>query len=147
MGSWLPTDHLVKTPIRLCSWAGWSELSWFCRLCCASDKITVECQYNKMVNTKKATWKSCLTLTCEPRHDKTCLMLYANNKDVDQPEHPRNLINVFVLHCLGSTISSYIPSFKTLAVEAGFGLTRSQTPKTAFLVTRLMCNEECTKKF
>ena len=36
----------------------------------------------------------------EPRHDKTCLMLYANNKDADQPAHPRSLISVVVVRCL-----------------------------------------------
>ena len=24
---------------------------------------------------------------CEPRHENTCLMPYANNKDADQPAH------------------------------------------------------------
>ena len=29
---------------------------------------------------------------------------YANNKDADQPAHPRSLINVFVIRCLDSLI-------------------------------------------
>ena len=40
----------------------------------------------------------------EPCHEKTCLMPYANNKDVDQPAHLRSLINAFVVHCLDSII-------------------------------------------
>ena len=40
----------------------------------------------------------------EPRHKKTCLMLYANNKCADQPTHTRILISVFVVRCLDSII-------------------------------------------
>ena len=32
----------------------------------------------------------------EPRHEKTCFLPYANNKDADQ----RSLISVFVIRCL-----------------------------------------------
>ena len=32
-------------------------------------------------------------------------MPYANNKDADQPAHPRSLINAFVDRCLDSIIS------------------------------------------
>ena len=35
----------------------------------------------------------------EPRHEKTCLMPYANNKGADQPAHPR-----LCFPCLDSTI-------------------------------------------
>ena len=40
----------------------------------------------------------------EPRHEKTCFSHYANNKDADQPAHPRSLISTFVVRCLDSTI-------------------------------------------
>ena len=30
--------------------------------------------------------------------------LYANNKDADQPAHPRSLINAFVVRCFDSII-------------------------------------------
>ena len=33
------------------------------------------------------------------------LMSYVNNKDADQPVHPRSLISAFVVHCLDSIIS------------------------------------------
>ena len=41
----------------------------------------------------------------EPGHEKTCLMLYANNKGADQPAHPRSLISAFVALCLDSVMS------------------------------------------
>ena len=31
-------------------------------------------------------------------------MLYANNKDADQPAHPRSLISAYVVRCLDSMI-------------------------------------------
>ena len=34
-----------------------------------------------------------------PGHAKMCLMPYANNKDADQPAHPRSLISTFVVRC------------------------------------------------
>ena len=43
--------------------------------------------------------------TCEPGHEKICLMSYANNKCADQPAHPRSLISAFVFRCLDSIIS------------------------------------------
>ena len=63
-------------------------------------------------------------------------LLYANNKDADQPAH-------FVFHCLASIIPlvsiSEISSFylASVAEQAGLSLTWSQIPKTGFLVTRL----------
>ena len=36
---------------------------------------------------------------------RKCVMPYANNKDADQPAHPRSLISVFVVRCLDSRIS------------------------------------------
>ena len=78
----------------------------------------------------------------EPRHEKTCLC-YANNKGADQPAHPRSLISAFVFAAIDSIIhlvsisgnsSNYLAS---VAAQAGFCLTWSQTPKTGFLLTRL----------
>ena len=40
----------------------------------------------------------------EPCYEKTCFMLYANNKDTDHLAHPRNLISVLVIRCLDSII-------------------------------------------
>ena len=41
----------------------------------------------------------------EPRHEKMCLMSYANNKGADRPAQLRILISAFVVHCLDSIIS------------------------------------------
>ena len=32
----------------------------------------------------------------EPHHEKTCFMIYANNKGADQPAHPCSLISTFM---------------------------------------------------
>ena len=72
------------------------------------------------------------------------VMSYANNKGADQPVHPRNLISAFIVHFLASIIpliaiaeisKAYLASS---AEQASLSLTWSQTPKTGFLVTRLM---------
>ena len=71
-------------------------------------------------------------------------MPYANNKGADQPAHPRSLISAFVVRCLDSTIPpvsiSEISSLYLVSVaeQPGFSLTWSQTPKTGFLMTRLI---------
>ena len=35
-----------------------------------------------------------------PRHEKTCIRWFANNKGADQPAHPRSLISAFVIRLL-----------------------------------------------
>ena len=45
-----------------------------------------------------------MTTIDEPRHAKTCLMPYANNKGADQLAHPRSLISAFIVRCLDSII-------------------------------------------
>ena len=45
-----------------------------------------------------------------PRHDKTCLRGFANNKGADQPAHPRRLISAFVIRLLESIISELATS-------------------------------------
>ena len=69
---------------------------------------------------------------------------YTNNKGADQPAHPRSLISTFVVRSLDtimplvsiSKISSvYLAS---VAAQAGLRLSWSETPKTGFLVTRLI---------
>ena len=69
---------------------------------------------------------------------------YANNKGADQPAHSRSLISTFVIRCLDSIIPLVsiceISSLKLVseALQPGLSLTWSQTPKTGFLVTRLV---------
>ena len=41
----------------------------------------------------------------EPRHEKICLMPYANNKGAYQPVHPRSQISTIVVRCVNSIIS------------------------------------------
>ena len=71
-------------------------------------------------------------------------MPYANNKGADQPAHPRSLISTFIVRCLDSIIplisiseisSLYLAS---VAGQAGLSLTWLQTPKTGFLMRRLI---------
>ena len=58
-----------------------------------------------------------------------CLMPYANNKDADQPAHPRSLISTFVVRCLDSKISilaiSKVSRFQlaSIAEQAGLNVT------------------------
>ena len=70
-------------------------------------------------------------------------MIYANNKGADQPVHRGNLISTFVVHCQDSIIPSYWilnsrPWLVSVAEQAGLSLTWSQTPKTGFLMMRLI---------
>ena len=57
-------------------------------------------------------------------------MSYANNKDADQPAHPRSLISICVILCLDRIVQN----FKTSPVpeQAGLSLTWSQTPEDRF---------------
>ena len=43
-------------------------------------------------------------IVIEPHHEKTCLIIYANNKGADQPAHPHSPISTFVVHSLDSRI-------------------------------------------
>ena len=71
-------------------------------------------------------------------------MPYANIKGTDQHAHPCSLISAFVFCSLDSILPlisiSKISSLHlaSVAVQAGSCLTWSQTPKTNFLVTRLI---------
>ena len=94
--------------------------------------------------------KHCLKLplhTIGPGHTKTCLMPYANNKDADQPAHPRSLISTFVVRCLDSMIC--IPALPkvsrfylvSVAEQAGLNLTWSKIPEDTFSrdIDHIMC--------
>ena len=71
-------------------------------------------------------------------------MPYANDKGADQPAHPRSLISAFVVCCLDSTIPLLAISeisrlqLASIVEQTGLSLTWSQTPKTSFLMTRLI---------
>ena len=70
-------------------------------------------------------------------------MPYANNKDADQPAHPRSLISVFVLRFLDNIIPIVAtPKISRLllayvAEQVVLSLSLSQTPTTGFLVAWL----------
>ena len=77
-------------------------------------------------------------LKCDPGHEKTCLMSYANNKGADKIAHRRSLISAFVVRCLDSIISLdsiaemsrlYLAS---VAAQAGLCLAWSETPEDTF---------------
>ena len=57
----------------------------------------------------------------EPRHEKTCFMLYSNSKDADQPAHLRSLISIFIVRYWDSMIHNTccIKNFKTRSVIPG----------------------------
>ena len=77
-----------------------------------------------------------------PRREETCLQRFANNKDADQPAHPRSLVIAFVIRLLESSIprlaTREISIFYLVSVagEADLNLTLSVTPKTGFLAAR-----------
>ena len=72
-------------------------------------------------------------------------MPYANNKGADQPAHSRSLISTFVVRYLDNIISvlaiSEISRLELVSVaeQASLSLTWSETLKTGFLVTWLLC--------
>ena len=79
-------------------------------------------------------------MSCE-----NCFKPYANNKGVDQPAHPRNLISTFVVHCLNSAICifaiSKVSRFQlapVLAEQAGLNLTGSKKTNTCFCMMWLI---------
>ena len=71
-------------------------------------------------------------------------MPYVNNKGADQPAHPRSLISTIVVCYLDSITPIHAISkgsglyLAPVAEQAGLSLTRSQTPKTGFLVMSLI---------
>ena len=72
-------------------------------------------------------------------------MPYPSNRGADQPAHPRSLIGAFVVRCLDVIIPIlHISKVSVLYLvseteQASWSLACSQTPRTGFLVTGLMC--------
>ena len=70
---------------------------------------------------------------------KTCLRGFANNKDADQPAHPRSLISAFVIRLLErilfapATCKISIFYLVTEAEQTGLKLILSETLKTGFV--------------
>ena len=78
-------------------------------------------------------------------------MPYANNKGADQPAHLRSLISAFTVRCLDSIKPLLVISklsrlsLTSVAEQAGLSLTWSQTPKTVYIVTRLIYGKKKKK--
>ena len=81
-------------------------------------------------------------MTNGPRHEKTCLQGFANNKGADQPAHLRRPVSAFVIRFIESNIyrlaTSDISIFWLVSVaeETGLSLALSETPKTGFVARR-----------
>ena len=81
----------------------------------------------------------------EPHHEKTCLCNMRTKKGADQPAHSRSLISAFIVRYLDSIISILAKSkisrlqITSEVEQAGLSHTWSETPKTGFLVTWLIC--------
>ena len=55
-----------------------------------------------------------------PRSEKPCLWRFVNNKDADQPAHPRSLISAFVIRFLESMISKLSTSKISISILGWF---------------------------
>ena len=86
-----------------------------------------------------------------PPHEKTCFRGFANNKGSDQPAHPCSLISAFVIPLLDSIVSKLARSkisflqVVSVAEQAGLGVAFSETPKTGFLMSKLICYNQKQK--
>ena len=80
-----------------------------------------------------------------PRHEKTYLR-GANNTGADHPAHRRSLVSTFVIHSVESIICKLATGeisifwLVPVAEKTGLKLALSETPKTGFVATRLICN-------
>ena len=104
--------------------------------CCSNIYSISTCGFQLCFITNKQ--YLCKQETKEPGHEETCLMLYANNKGVDQPAHPRSLMSVFIVRCLDS-VTSLVSVTKILSLmlasvaeQASLSLTWSETPEDTF---------------
>ena len=81
-----------------------------------------------------------LLVISELRHEKTCSMPYANNKDAGQLVHLRSLISFFVVRSRDRIIHIHAKSIITrlqlvsVAEQVGSRLPGRKPPKTGFLV-------------
>ena len=107
---------------------------------------------NSLIDCQKVMWISTImsgagsVLTSEPRYEKTVFCI-CENKDADQLRSNRIADQRLCFRYMVSTctipllpkseISSMKPS--SLTVQPGLCQTWSETPKTGFLITRLIC--------
>ena len=101
---------------------------------------------SRLLNSSEVPCPSCLEKNSNiwATSRENLFLPYANNKGAVQPVHPRSLISTLVVCCLDSIILlvsiSEISSLYLASVVAQAGLSHTwlQTPKTGFLVTRLI---------
>ena len=89
-------------------------------------------------------WNLCAAITIWATSWENLFMVHANNKGADLSAHPRSLTSAFVVRCIDNIMHLVsiceISSLYQASVAAQAGLLRTwlQTPKTGFLVTRLL---------
>ena len=78
---------------------------------------------------------------CEPRHEKTWLMLYVSNKGADHSAYSYSLISTFVVLCLSSMISKLVePKISKLCLVGRFESNLVANPEDRFShVTAHVC--------
>ena len=110
----------------------------------ASNKMISPRSHNHKVSLQYGLPGVCTLIKLyEPRHEKTCLFHMRTTK-AQISLRIRSLISTFVFHCLDSMIplvsKSEISSLYLVSVTAqtSWSLPWSQTPKTGFLVMRLV---------
>ena len=85
-------------------------------------------------------------VTYGPRHEKTCLWGFVNNKDADQTAHLRSLISAFVIPFLENFVSRLgeilIFWLVYIAEQAVLNLTLQETPKTGFVATQPISGQD-----
>ena len=71
-----------------------------------------------------------------PRRKKTWLQWFANNKDADQPAHPRSLISAFVIRLFESVKKDLLRAKFQFQSGGGFESRSVGNPGDRFLTTR-----------
>ena len=91
------------------------------------DLVFMICYQVTQINTR-------LQRPSGPRHEKTCLWGFANNKGTDQPAHMCSLISALLDSMIFKLAIGEIPIFYLVSVaETGWSLALSETPETGFL--------------
>ena len=72
-------------------------------------------------------------MTFGPQLEKTCLG-FANNKEADQPAHPRRLITAFVTRCLKSILSKLATGERISDTLIGYLPIFQMLPKTSLRI-------------
>ena len=121
----------------------------FCWFCCAVTLITLihievkHLHYQSTVVLALINYMNYMSNVMRKLFYATC-----EQQRPDQSRYPRSLISAFVVHCLDSKITLFAiaensrPKLVSEADLTGLSLIRSQTPKTSFLVARLISSHK-----